>query len=101
MAKVIGVDSSTQSCKVVVRDADTGELLGSGRASHPDGTEVDPGRWWTALESAFGAAGGLTDVAAVSVAGQQHGLVALDEAGRVIRPALGPGGRRPGRGVRL
>ncbi len=88
MAKVIGVDSSTQSCKVVVRDADTGELLGSGRASHPDGTEVDPGRWWTALESALGAAGGLTDVAAVSVAGQQHGLVALDEAGRVIRPAL-------------
>lgn len=88
MAKVIGVDSSTQSCKVVVRDAETGELLGSGRAAHPDGTEVDPTHWWAALESALAAAGGLADVAAVSIAGQQHGLVALDQAGRVIRPAL-------------
>ncbi|HEX5336111.1 MAG TPA: xylulokinase [Propionicimonas sp.] len=88
MARVIGVDSSTQSCKVVVRDADTGALLAAGRATHPDGSEVDPQYWWDALQAALAQAGGLQDVAAVSIAGQQHGMVALDAAGRVIRPAL-------------
>jgi xylulokinase len=88
MARVIGVDSSTQSCKVVVRDADTGALLAAGRATHPDGSEVDPRYWWDALQAALAQAGGLQDVAAVSIAGQQHGMVVLDVAGRVIRPAL-------------
>ena len=88
MAKVIGVDSSTQSCKVVVRDADTGVLLSSGRATHPDGTEVDPRHWWDALQAALSQAGGLDGVGAVSIAGQQHGMVVLDADGRVIRPAL-------------
>jgi len=88
MALVAGVDSSTQSCKVVIRDAETGALVRSGRASHPDGTEVDPQHWWGALQSAIAAAGGLDDVAAVSIAGQQHGMVVLDAEGRVIRPAL-------------
>jgi xylulokinase len=85
---VAGIDSSTQSCKVVVRDARTGALVRSGSAPHPDGTEVDPGAWWDALNLAVDAAGGLDDVRAVSVAGQQHGMVCLDSAGRVIRPAL-------------
>jgi xylulokinase len=85
---VAGIDSSTQSCKVVVRDADTGELVRSGRAGHPDGTEVDPRDWWRALETAVADAGGLDDVAAVAVGGQQHGMVCLDEAGEVVRPAL-------------
>ena len=85
---VAGVDSSTQSCKVVIRDAATGALVRQGRASHPDGTEVDPQHWWSALQSAIAAAGGLDDVAAVSIAGQQHGMVVLDGDGRVIRPAL-------------
>ncbi|MER7416418.1 xylulokinase [Micromonospora peucetia] len=88
MPIVAGVDSSTQSCKVVVRDAETGVLLRQGRAPHPDGTEVDPSAWWSALGAAVDAAGGLADVAAVSVAGQQHGMVCLDEAGGVVRPAL-------------
>ena len=85
---VAGIDSSTQSCKVVVREADSGRLVREGRASHPDGTEVDPEAWWQALLAATAAAGGLDDVAAVSVAGQQHGMVCLDEAGQVVRPAL-------------
>lgn len=88
MARVIGIDSSTQSCKVVVRDAGTGELLASGRAAHPDGTSVDPAQWWTALQAALAEAGGLEDVSAVSVGGQQHGMVVLDADGRVIRDAL-------------
>jgi xylulokinase len=85
---VAGVDSSTQSCKVVVRDADTGALVRSGSAPHPAGTEVHPDRWWDALTQATAQAGGLDDVAAVAVAAQQHGMVCLDESGTVVRPAL-------------
>ncbi len=85
---VVGVDSSTQACKVVVRDADTGALVRFGRAPHPEGTEVDPAAWWDALQVAVAAAGGLDDVAALSVGGQQHGMVCLDGSGEVVRPAL-------------
>src|SRR5215211_5976432 len=88
MTLVAGIDSSTQSCKVEVRDAETGRLVREGRAAHPDGTEVDPAAWCEALVEALRAAGGLKDVAAVSVAGQQHGMVCLDEDGHVVRPAL-------------
>ncbi|MET0726219.1 MAG: xylulokinase [Leifsonia sp.] len=88
MTLVAGVDSSTQSCKVVIRDAETGALVRSGRAPHPDGTEVDPAAWWGALLSAIADAGGLDGVAAISVGGQQHGMVVLDADGRVIRDAL-------------
>ncbi|MEV6598330.1 xylulokinase [Actinoplanes sp. NPDC051346] len=88
MPLVAGIDSSTQSCKVVIRDAATGELVRQGRASHPDGTEVHPDAWWSALRQAVAEAGGLDDVAAASVAGQQHGMVVLDEDGEVVRPAL-------------
>ena len=88
MPLVAGVDSSTQSCKVVVRDAETGALVRTGRASHPDGTEIHPDHWWTALSAAIADAGGLDDVAAVAVGGQQHGMVVLDADGQVIREAL-------------
>ena len=88
MTLVAGVDTSTQSCTVVVRDAETGAHVRSGRAAHPEGTEVDPRAWEDALRAAASDAGGLEDVAAVGVAGQQHGFVALDEAGEVVRPAL-------------
>ncbi|TDD45824.1 xylulose kinase [Nonomuraea terrae] len=88
MTLVAGVDSSTQSCKVVIREAETGALVRQGRAPHPDGTEVHPSHWWTALLRAFEEAGGLDGVAAVSVAGQQHGMVCLDESGEVVREAL-------------
>lgn len=85
---VAGVDSSTQSCKVVIVDANTGSLVRSGSAPHPTGTEVDPEEWWKALLLAEEEAGGFSDVAAISVSGQQHGLIALDEEGRVLRDAL-------------
>jgi xylulokinase len=84
---VAGVDSSTQSCKVVVVDAETGALVRSGQAAHPPGSEVDPQDWWDALLGAAARAG-LAGVEAISVAGQQHGMVALDAAGNVVRPAL-------------
>jgi len=85
---VAGVDSSTQSCKVVIRDAGTGALVREGLAPHPPGTEVDPAAWWDALTVAVAKAGGLADIAAVSVAAQQHGMVCLDSAGATVRPAL-------------
>ncbi|MWV58317.1 xylulokinase [Rathayibacter sp. VKM Ac-2754] len=88
MTLVAGIDSSTQSCKVVVRDLETGAVVRTGRASHPDGTEVDPAAWWEALQLAIADAGGLDDIAAISVGGQQHGMVVLDSDGRVIRDAL-------------
>jgi xylulokinase len=88
MALVAGVDSSTQACKVVVRDADTGRLVREGRAPHPAGTEVDPRAWSDALQHAIADAGGVDDVAALSVAAQQHGMVCLDADGEVVRPAL-------------
>ncbi|GAA1235923.1 xylulokinase [Microbacterium phyllosphaerae] len=88
MPLVLGVDSSTQSCKVVVVDTSTGAVVRSGRASHPDGTSVDPESWWRALSAAIAEAGSLDDIAAWSIGGQQHGLVALDETGAVIRDAL-------------
>ena len=88
MTLVAGVDSSTQSCKIVITDADTGEIVRQGRAAHPAGTEVAPSAWWDALQAAIAEAGGLDDVAAISVGGQQHGMVVLDEDGLVIRDAL-------------
>ncbi|MBQ1082857.1 MULTISPECIES: xylulokinase [Nocardiopsis] len=86
MTLVAGIDSSTQSCKIVVCDATTGKVVREGRAPHPDGTETDPAHWWTALTTA--SSGLLDDVSAVSVAGQQHGMVVVDDDGEVVRPAL-------------
>jgi xylulokinase len=84
---VAGVDSSTQSTKVVVCDAATGAIVRSGRAPHPDGTSVHPDRWWDAFATAT--ADGLLDgVTAIAVGGQQHGMCALDESGEVVRDAL-------------
>ena len=88
MALVAGIDSSTQSCKVVIADVESGRVVREGRAPHPQGTEVDPEEWWRALQTAIAAAGGLDDVRAWAISGQQHGMVALDDAGRVVRPAL-------------
>lgn len=86
MALVAGVDCSTQSTKVLICDSDTGEVVRQGRAPHPDTTEIDPAIWWDALQSA---SDGLLDgVDALAVGGQQHGMVTLDDAGNVVRPAL-------------
>ncbi|MCG7309885.1 xylulokinase [Brachybacterium sp. ACRRE] len=83
---VLGIDSSTQATKAVLVDAESGEVLAEQRAPHPGGTEVDPRAWIDALETAC--EGLLERADAVSVGGQQHGMVLLDEAGEVVRPAL-------------
>jgi xylulokinase len=84
---VAGVDSSTQACKVVVCDAATGEVVRTGRAAHPDGSEVHPDRWLEAYQRAT-ADDLLAGVSAIAVGGQQHGMCALDGAGTVVRDAL-------------
>lgn len=81
---VAGIDSSTQSTKVLKVDAETGQILSMTSAPHPDGTSVDPECWWQALTSQ----GQLDDVAALSVSAQQHGMVALDESGAPVHDAL-------------
>lgn len=86
MSLVAGIDSSTQSCKIVVCEADTGAVVREARVPHPDGTEVHPNAWWEALIQAT--AGLLHGVEAVAVAGQQHGMVTVDDHGEVLRPAL-------------
>jgi xylulokinase len=86
MTLVAGVDCSTQSTKVVVCDATSGAVVRQGRSGHPDATEVDPRAWWAAFTEAT--AGLLDGVRAIAVGGQQHGMVCVDEAGAVVRPAL-------------
>lgn len=88
MSLVAGVDSSTQSCKIVIRDLETGDIVRTGWTKHPEGTEVDPSAWWDALEIAIADAGGIDDVSAIAIAAQQHGMVVLDAQGRVVRDAL-------------
>lgn len=92
MPVVAGVDSSTQSTKVELRDVESGAVTARAAATHPATTpprsEQDPESWWRALVEAFGSLGpDRADVVAVSVAGQQHGLVVLDDSDEVIRPA--------------
>jgi xylulokinase len=89
---VIGVDSSTQATKALAVDVATGEILGQGRASHTvsagAGRESEPEQWWDALSEALAQTGYSDTAVAVSIGGQQHGLVALDEEGRSVHPAL-------------
>src|ERR1700692_2342559 len=84
MNRVAGVDSSTQSTKVLLCRAEDGTVVGYASAPHPDGTECHPDRWWEALTSAGRDL--LEQADAVGVAAQQHGMVVLDESGAVIRP---------------
>ncbi|MDO5508757.1 MAG: FGGY family carbohydrate kinase, partial [Corynebacterium casei] len=86
MTYVLGIDSSTQSCKAVLVDAASGEIVDQARASHPGGTQVDPARWIEALDEAT--AGLLEKADAVAVAGQQHGMVTLDENNNTVRDAM-------------
>lgn len=89
---VAGVDSSTQSTTVVLRHRDDGAVVGEARALHPTTTppvsEQDPRAWWHAFEAAAATLGDdLKRVAAISVGGQGHGLVMLDEDDAPLRPA--------------
>src|SRR6516162_4861178 len=83
---VAGVDSSTQSTKVLLCEAADGTIVAQGSAPHPGGTEVDPLAWRYALQQAGEEL--LSRADAIGIAGQQHGMVVLDENAEVVRPAL-------------
>ena len=83
---VAGVDSSTQSVKIVVRDAETGDLVREGRGTHPDATEISPSKWLSELTNST--KGLLDDVEAISIGAQQHGMVVIDNNKQVVRDAL-------------
>lgn len=90
---VIGVDSSTQSCTVELREVATGALVSTGRAphpvTHPPVSEQHPDVWWEALVMAVRESTKDVDVRVVgiSVGAQCHGLVTIDAEGSVVRPA--------------
>ncbi|WP_332662738.1 xylulokinase [Aeromicrobium sp.] len=83
---VLGIDSSTQSTKALLVDAATGEVVAQQSAAHPDGTSVDPRAWLEAFDQAT--AGLLDRASAVAVGGQQHGMVALDDADAPVHDAI-------------
>jgi xylulokinase len=97
MSLYLGVDSGTQSVKVVALDIETGRVVAEAKAPHrlipglPAGhMEQDPREWVEAMEAAMGAVAMRIDrarVRGIGVSGQQHGFVPLDGEGRVIRPA--------------
>src|SRR3978361_1314639 len=88
---VAGIDSSTQSCTVLLRRLDDGAVVAGAGAPHPPTTpplsEQQPRAWWDALETCLGQMQGeLARIAAISVGGQGHGLVVLDGEDRPTRP---------------
>lgn len=96
-ARFLGLDVGTQSCKAVVVDADTTEVVARGSALlhllpglPPGHQEQHPAQWLDAVRVAAGAALATIDrsaIAGIGVSGQQHGAVLLDAAGEVVRPA--------------
>jgi xylulokinase len=89
---VAGVDCSTQSTTVLVLDASSGAVLARGCVPHDvrgvgGARESDPREWERALAAALAQTGRAREIAAIAVAGQQHGLVVLDDAGAPLRPA--------------
>lgn len=86
MVRVLGIDSSTQATKALLVDAGSGEVLVERRVAHPVGTCVDPRVWRGAVDEAVGPLVGEADV--FSVAGQQHGMVLVDERMEPTHDAL-------------
>jgi xylulokinase len=94
----LGVDNGTQSTKTIVVDGETGQVLAKATKAYglieglpPGHKEQDPAVWIDALLETMSQA--LREakidprkVRAIGVSGQQHGLVPIDEGGRVIRP---------------
>jgi len=94
----LGIDTSTTSSKALLID-EQGSVIAVASNPHtlqtpkPLWSEQDPHKWWEAvsasIKSVLERAGiGGDGVGAVGLTGQMHGLVLLDEAGNVLRPAI-------------
>jgi xylulokinase len=92
MSTLVGLDVGTSGVKALAVAPD-GEVVGSAEVGYPLSTprpgwaEQDPEDWWRATQEAL-AALDAHDVAGIGLSGQMHGLVALDAAGQVVRPAI-------------
>ena len=95
MSLLLGLDVGTTGARAIAVD-EAGKVIASAAAEYPllspqpGWTEQDPADWWSGSRQVLGqvAAEVGGDVAAIGLTGQMHGSVFLDEAGRVIRPAL-------------
>ena len=98
MAFVLGIDVSTTATKAVLID-EAGQVRAIGVSEYdfatpqPLWSEQDPGLWWTAAQAAIQAVlatpgVGAADIAAIGLTGQMHGLVLLDQADAILRPAI-------------
>ena len=91
-ARVIGLDIGTSAAKGVLLDQD-GTILAQSTRSYdvsrprPGWSEQDPEQWWSAAESIL-AELEQDDADGIGLTGQMHGLVALDEGGVPLRPAI-------------
>jgi xylulokinase len=90
---VVGLDVGTSAVKAVALGLDGRVLAGHEVAyplavPRPGWAEQDPEDWWRATEEALAAVTASAEVLGVGLSGQMHGLVALDRADRVIRPAI-------------
>ena len=92
----IGADLGTSGLKLLLVDAE-GKILNSVTKNYdvyypnPGWSEQNPEDWWTAFVSGVGellSGFDAKSVKGLSVAGQMHGLVILDENDQVIRPAI-------------
>ena len=90
---VVGLDVGTSAVKALALALD-GSVLASHEVAyplsmpHPGWAEQDPADWWRAAEESLAAVSGSAEVLGLGLSGQMHGLVALDSADRVIRPAI-------------
>ena len=98
MTYFLGIDTSTTGSKALIID-ERGEVIAAASSPHtlqtprPLWSEQDPREWWEAvsasIRSALEQAGvGGEEIGAVGLTGQMHGLVLLDQAGNVLRPAI-------------
>ncbi|MBE6612099.1 MAG: xylulokinase [Ruminococcaceae bacterium] len=94
MKKLIGIDVGTSALKAILMD-ETGAIIRTESREYPlyqpknGWAEQNPEDWWDAAKSALAAiSDGVSDIAGIGLTGQMHGLVMLDAAGEVLRPAI-------------
>ncbi|NMB89461.1 MAG: xylulokinase, partial [Chloroflexi bacterium] len=94
----LGIDVSTTATKALLVD-ECGEVVETAASEYPFETprplwsEQDPGLWWDGAVKSIRAVLEKTGVngdaiAGLGLTGQMHGLVLMDAAGRVLRPAI-------------